>query len=212
MSKRTTVLLADDHPIYREGLARAIKDRPELELVGIAEDGREALDAIKSDPPDVAVLDVRMPRLDGTEVAQALSREDVPTTVLFLSATADSGVAYDAVAGGARGYLSKDSDRREICEAITRVARGETVLAPEVQHGVVSEISRREAAAGLNLTPREQEILSLVAEGRSSPEIGREIHLSQATVKGHLRTLYEKLGVSDRAAAVAEAMRRNLLD
>jgi two-component system, NarL family, nitrate/nitrite response regulator NarL len=210
---RVKVLLADDHPIYREGLARAIRERPELQLVAEAETGREALDLIRGQSPDVAVLDVRMPDLDGPGVMRALRREDLEVEVLFLSAGTDGGTSYGVVADGAKGFISKKAGRQEICEAISRVARGETVLAAEVQSGLASEIGRREALMdGPDLTEREREILRLVAEGLSAPDIGRAIHLSPTTVKGHLHTLYEKLGVSDRAAAVAEAMRRGLLE
>jgi two-component system nitrate/nitrite response regulator NarL len=210
---RVKVLLADDHPIYREGLARAIKERPELQLVAEADNGRAALELIRDHRPDVAVLDVRMPDLDGPQVMTALRREDIEVGVLFLSAGTDGGTSYGVVADGARGYLSKQAGRREICEAISRVARGETVLAAEVQSGLASEIGRRQALSdGPELTEREREILRLVADGLSAPDIGRAIHLSPTTVKGHLHTLYEKLGVSDRAAAVAEAMRRGLLE
>jgi two-component system nitrate/nitrite response regulator NarL len=210
---RVKVLLADDHPIYREGLARAIKERPELKLVAEAENGSMALDLIREHQPDVAVLDVRMPDLDGPQVMRALRREGLEVEVIFLSAGTDGGTSYGVVADGARGYLSKRAGRQEICEAISRVARGETVLAAEVQSGLASEIGRRQALAeGPDLTSREREILRLVADGLSAPDIGREIHLSPTTVKGHLHTLYDKLGVSDRAAAVAEAMRRGLLE
>ncbi len=210
---RVKVLLADDHPIYREGLARAIKERPELKLVAQAANGRMALDLIRDHKPDVAVLDVRMPDLDGPQVMRALRREGLAVEVIFLSAGTDGGTSYGVVADGARGYLSKKAGRQEICEAISRVARGETVLAAEVQSGLASEIGRRQALTeGPDLTAREREILRLVADGLSAPDIGREIHLSPTTVKTHLHTLYEKLGVSDRAAAVAEAMRRGLLE
>lgn len=212
-ASRVKVLLADDHPIYREGLARAIKERPELKLVAEAENGRMALDLIRDHKPDVAVLDVRMPDLDGPQVMRALRREGLEVEVIFLSAGTDGGTSYGAVADGARGYLSKKAGRQEICEAISRVARGETVLAAEVQSGLASEIGRRQTLTeGPDLTAREREILRLVADGLSAPDIGREIHLSPTTVKGHLHTLYDKLGVSDRAAAVAEAMRRGLLE
>ena len=210
---RVKVLLADDHPIYREGLARAIKERPELKLVAEADNGRAALDLIRDHEPDVAVLDVRMPDLDGPQVMRALRREGLEVEVIFLSAGTDGGTSYGVVADGARGYLSKKAGRQEICEAISRVARGETVLAAEVQSGLASEIGRRQSLTeGPDLTAREREILRLVADGLSAPDIGREIHLSPTTVKGHLHTLYDKLGVSDRAAAVAEAMRRGLLE
>ncbi|CAN5119026.1 response regulator transcription factor [soil metagenome] len=208
-----TVLVADDHPIYREGIVRAVKDRPDLELVGEAADGREALERIKDLAPDVAVLDIRMPGLEGTQVLTALKRDGHETEVLFLSAFMESELAYRTVAEGAKGYLSKESSRQEICDAIVTVSRGDTALAPEVQAGLAREIQQREGPNGRpELTARENEVLHLIAEGKSAPQIGREIHLSPTTVKTHLHTLYEKLGVSDRAAAVAEAMRRGLLE
>ena len=212
-SKRVRVLVADDHPIYREGIVRAVKERPDLELVGEAGDGREALELIRETKPDVAVLDIRMPELEGTQVLAAIRRDGLETEVLFLSAFMESELAYRTVAEGARGYLSKEASRQEICDAIVTIARGGTALAPEVQAGLAREIQQRERSDGRPaLTPREHEVLKLIAEGLSAPEIGRRIHLSTTTVKTHLHTLYEKLGVSDRAAAVAEAMRRGLIE
>jgi two-component system, NarL family, nitrate/nitrite response regulator NarL len=207
------VVVADDHPIYREGIVRAINERPDLELVGEAGDGREALDQIKRLGPEVAVLDIRMPSLDGTQVLAAMRRDGLETEVLFLSAFMEPELAYRTVANGARGYLSKESSRQEVCEAIVTIARGGTALAAEAQAGLAREIQERERTGGPpQLTEREQQVLNLVAEGHSAPEIGRQIHLSTTTVKSHLHSLYEKLGVSDRAAAVAEAMRRGLLE
>jgi len=211
--KRVRVLVADDHPIYREGIVRAIKERPDLELVGEAGDGREALESIRELSPDVAVLDIRMPELEGTQVLSAIKRDGVATEVVFLSAFMEAELAYKTVAEGARGYLSKESSRQEICDAIVTVARGGTALAAEVQAGLAQQIQQRERDDGRpELTARESEVLGMIAEGLSAPEIGRRIHLSPTTVKTHLHTLYEKLGVSDRAAAVAEAMRRGLLE
>ncbi|MGH2955225.1 MAG: response regulator [Solirubrobacterales bacterium] len=213
MSERVSVLVADDHPIYREGIVRAVKERPDLELVGEAADGRQALDEIKRLGPAVAVLDIRMPGLDGTQVLSALRRDGVETEVLFLSAFMEPELAYRTVAAGAKGYLSKESSRQEVCEAITTIARGGTALAPEVQAGLASEIRDRERGGGPpRLSEREQQVLRLIAEGLSAPEIGKQIQIGTTTVKSHLHTLYEKLGVSDRAAAVAEAMRRGLLE
>ena len=211
--QRVSVLVADDHPIYREGIVRAIKERPDLELVGEAADGRVALDRIRELTPDVAVLDIRMPGLEGPQVLSALRREEVATEVLFLSAFLEPELAYRTVADGAKGYLSKEASRQEICEAILTVARGGTALAAAVQAGLASEIQQRERADGRpDLTPREAEVLHMVAEGMSAPQIAERIHLSPTTVKTHLHSLYEKLGVSDRAAAVAEGMRRGLLE
>ena len=210
---RVRVLVADDHPVYREGIVRAIKERPELELVGEAGDGREALDQTKQLEPDVAVLDIRMPGLDGTQVLAAIRQDSASTEVLFLTAFMEPELAYRTVADGAKGYLSKSAARQEICDAIVTVASGGTALAPEAQEGIAQEIQERERAGGRpELTPRENEVLQLIADGLSAPQIGKQIHLSTTTVKTHLHTLYEKLGVSDRAAAVAEAMRRGLLE
>lgn len=210
---RVTVIVADDHPVYREGIVRAVKERPDLELIGEAGDGREALERVRDLTPDVAVLDIRMPGLDGTQVLNALRRDGVMTEVLFLSAFLESELAYRTVAEGAKGYLSKEAARQEICDAIITIARGGTALAPEVQASLAEGIRERELSGGRpDLTPREREVLHLIAEGMSAPEIGKRIHLSPTTVKTHLHTLYEKLGVRDRAAAVAEAMRRGLLE
>lgn len=212
-NERVTVIVADDHPIYREGIVRAIGERPDLELVGEAADGREALEQIQRLNPEVAVLDIRMPGLDGTQVLSAMRRDGVETEVLFISAFMEPELAYKTVAAGARGYLSKDSSRQEVCEAIITIARGGTALAAEAQAGIAQQIQERERSGGRpQLTGREQEVLRLVAEGLSAPDIGKQIHLSTTTVKSHLHSLYEKLGVSDRAAAVAEAMRRGMLE
>jgi len=210
---RVTVLVADDHPIYREGIVRAIKDRAELDLVAEAGDGREALERIRDLRPRVAVLDIRMPGLDGTQVLAAMRREGLETEILFLSAFMEPELAYKTVAAGAKGYLSKESSRQEVCDSIVSIARGGTAFAAEAQAGLAAQIQERERSGGPpKLTEREQEVLGLVAQGLSAPDIGKHIHLSTTTVKSHLHSLYEKLGVSDRAAAVAEAMRRGLLD
>lgn len=208
------MVVADDHPIYREGIVRAINERPDLELVGEAADGGEALEQIKELAPEVAVLDIRMPGLDGTQVLAAMRRDGLETQVLFLSAFMEPELTYRTVANGARGYLSKESSRQEVCDAILTIARGGTALAAEAQAGLAHEIQERERTGGrpLQLTGREQEVLNLVAQGHSAPDIASELHLSTTTVKSHLHSLYEKLGVSDRAAAVAEAMRRGLLE
>ncbi len=210
---RTSVLIADDHPLFREAIARVIAERPDLELVAEAADGRAALEKIRELVPDVAVIDVRMPKLDGSDVLVALRDEGLPTTVVFLSAFLDSKTVYDAVAAGANAYLSKEAETDEIVTAIRAAARGETILGPEVQTGLAEQIRfREESEARPRLSDREHEVLKLIAQGLSAPEIGERIHLSTATVKTHLQHLYEKLGVSERAAAVAEGMRRGLVE
>ena len=210
--QRTTVLVADDHPLYREAVVRAVRARPDFELVGEAGDGRQALEAIRTHHPEVAVLDVEMPSLRGVDIVEALRRDGLTTRVVLLSAHLDSDTVYEAVAGGVSAYLSKAAPGERICDAIAAVARGEVILPAEIQAGLAAEIRLRSEPGRPALSPREQEVLRLIAEGLSAPAVGRELHLATATVKSHLKTLYEKLGVSDRAAAVAEAMRRGLLE
>ena len=209
---RVAVLVADDHPVYREGIVRAVKERPELELLAEVATGREALMAIAELRPHVAVLDMKLPDLDGSQVLRAINRNELPTKVVFVSAYIDSEIVYAAIGGGARAYLSKDATRQQICDAIAAVARGGTVFASEVQTGLAREIQMRSADTDVVLTSREREIIALTAQGLLAPEIGRRLYLSPATIKTHLQRLYGKLGVSDRAAAVAEAMRRGLLE
>ena len=209
---RVRVLAADSHPLYRDALARAIRERPELELVGQASDGRAALDAIGSRRPDVAVIDRTLTGLSGEQILNAVGRDGLRTRVVMLAAEPDPGVVYAAIANGAAGYLTKDADARELCDAISAVARGRTVLSPRLQTGIAGEIRLRSADERPFLSEREREILKLVADGLTAPRIGRQLCLATPTVKTHLHHVYEKLGVAERAAAVAEAMRRGLLE
>jgi two-component system nitrate/nitrite response regulator NarL len=201
----------DAQPLYRDAVAHAISARPELELVGAARDGREALEAIGASRPDVAILGA-LDGLSGPQVLNAVARDGLGTRVLMIAARPDPKQVYSALAEGAAGYLTKDADARELCEAIAAVARGETVLSPELQACVADEIRLREPRSRPVMTARERETLRLIAEGLSAPDIGNALHLSTATVKTHLQHIYGKLGVSERAAAVAEAMRRGLLE
>jgi two-component system, NarL family, nitrate/nitrite response regulator NarL len=209
---RARVVVADDHPLFRDGLVRRIKERPELELVGEAGDGLEALAQIRRLQPEVAVIDVKLPNLDGIALAAAVLRDELRTRVIMLSAFFDSALVYRALAAGARAYLSKDADRQDVCDTIISVARGEVVVPSELQAGLADQIRVRSQSDRQHLTPREREVLALIASGASAPEIGQRLHLSTGTVKTHLLHLYEKLGVSDRAAAVAEAMRNGLIE
>src|SRR5687767_9567216 len=209
---RTTIFVADDHPVFRDGLVRALRSRPEFELVGEAADGRAALAGIKELTPAVALLDVKMPGLDGAAIAQALRRDGVPTRVVLISAHAPSELVYRAISLGAAAYLSKEASRDEICDTVAAVARGETRLSPEIQGELVRQIQMRAVGDRPVLSQREREVLELIAEGLSAPDVAKRLHVSPATVKTHLQSLYEKLGVSDRAAAVASAMRNGLLE
>jgi len=208
---RIRVLVADDHPLYREAVVRAVRARPEFELIGQAADGRTALGAIRDSSPDIAVLDVEMPSLGGVDVVRAVNRDALGTRVVLLSAHLESDTVYAAVAEGVRAYLSKAWPAERICDALIAVARGEVILPEEIQAGLAAAI-RSNAGPKVHLTPREHDVLLGLAGGKSAPAIAAELHVSTATVKTHLKTLYEKLGVSDRAAAVAESMRRGLIE
>lgn len=209
---RATVYVADDHPLFRDGVTRAIRERPELELVGEAADGRTALAEIRALRPAVALLDVRMPEIDGLEILNALQRDRLPTAVVLLSAHLSSDLVYRAMSSGALAYLPKESTRQEICDTVAAAARGETRLPQAVQTELVRELRLHAADRRPSLTEREQEVLNLIAQGLSAPEMAERLVLSTATVKSHLMTLYEKLGVSDRAHAVATAMRQGLIE
>ena len=167
---------------------------------------------IKEHAPDVALLDYRMPGMDGAQIAAAVRRDELATRVLLVSAYDESAIVYHALAQGAAGFLPKESSRADIVNAVLNCARGRDVLSPDLAVGLASEIRRRAEPTRPVLSPREREVLELIARGRSIPAIAEELYLAPSTVKTHVQRLYEKLGVGDRAAAVAEAMRQGLLE
>jgi len=205
------VLLAEDHPVYLEGLSAAIGGAQDLDLAHVCEDGAEALDGIREHRPEVAVLDLRLPVLTAREVLAQLAEEELPTRVLILSAHLEGEAIVECLELGATGYMAKDATRADILDAIRTVASGQAVISTEAQTRMAEEIRRRAQGTQEALSAREREILGLLAEGASAPEIARRLYLSPATVKTHLHNVYEKLGVSERAAAVAEGMRRGLI-
>ncbi|BDB42437.1 MULTISPECIES: response regulator transcription factor [Mycobacterium] len=209
---RVRVVVADDHPVTRQGVVRALKSSGRVEVVAEVADGRAALDAIRKLHPSVALLDYKMPKLDGLAVTHAISRDGLPTRVVLLSAFDDSSVVYKALAEGASGYLTKESDSDEIVSAVIKCAGGGTYLPSEVAGGLVDEVKHRAKGSATLLTERESQVVAMMADGLSVPQIASQLHLSPSTVKTHVQNLYEKLGVSDRGAAVAEAMRRRLVD
>jgi two-component system, NarL family, nitrate/nitrite response regulator NarL len=206
------VLIADDHPVYRKGAAGLIDGCPELEVVGEAGSGQEALDGIRDLAPDVAVIDLWLPDFDGIALLGMLEREGSPTRVVIVSASEDGPTIYRAFAHGARAYIPKVSSGDLLCTTLVRVATGESAIAPSIQSALTREIrARRDRSDEPLLTARELEILGMCADGLSSPEIAEALFVSVPTVKTHLQHVYAKLEVSDRAAAVAQALRRGLL-
>lgn len=211
-NQRVRVVVADDHPLFREGLVRALTSSGQVEVIGEAENGVGALELIQKEKPDVALLDYQMPGMDGAQVAAAVVRDELPTRVLLVSAHADSALVYHALQQGAAGYLPKESSRNEIITAVLDCAAGRDVVDPKLASGLAAEIRRRAEPTGPTLSAREREVLKLIADGGSIPMIAKQLFLAPSTVKTHVQRLYEKLGVGDRAAAVAEAMRRGLLE
>lgn len=210
--RKVRVVVGDDHPIYRDGIVAALTKSEQTEVVTAAADGHAALEAILEHRPDVALLDYKMPGLDGIAVARAVTRDQIPTRVLLLSATTEGAVVYRAIQDGAAGYLSKDSDRDEIVTAVVACARGENVLPPELVTSLATEVHRNANPQGPLLSERERQILRMIADGKTVRDMATELFLAETTIKTHIRRLYEKLGVSDRGAAVAYAMRNNLLE
>jgi two-component system nitrate/nitrite response regulator NarL len=212
-SERATVsvVVADDHPVYRKGVIRALGEHSSIEIVGEAADGRAALALIRARTPQVALLDVRMPELDGPEVLAQLQSERLETRVVFLSAFVEGAMVHEVLTRGASGYVSKDASEEELCEAVLDAAEGSTVVSARLQGGVLDHLRNRSERAGA-LSGREREILTLIASGETAPSIAARLHLSEATVKTYLRRAYEKLGVSTQAAAVAEALRRGTIE
>lgn len=206
------VVIADDHPFFRDGVARGLVQSGRIEVVAEVDDGREALEAIRREQPAVALVDYEMPEVDGLGVVRAVVRDELPTRVLLLSAHTDSAVVYQALQEGAAGYLAKDSKRSAIVEAVVDVARGRTVVPPELAAGLAGEIRMRAVDDGPALSERERQVLQAFARGLSVPQVAAELFIGVSTVKTHTQRLYEKLGVSDRAAAVAVGMRKGLVE
>ena len=206
------VVVGDDHPLFREGVVRALTSSGQITVVAEAENGSGALELIREHLPDVALVDYRMPELDGTQVAAAVRRDELPTRVLLLSAHDDAAIVYHALEEGAAGFLSKESTRAELVSAVLDCARGRDVVTASLTAGLAGEIRKRAQPAGPSLSTREREVLRMIAAGQTVPAMAKELFLAPSTVKTHVQRLYEKLGVGDRAAAVAEAMRRGLLE
>jgi two-component system nitrate/nitrite response regulator NarL len=212
LSPPVTVLVADGQPLFRSAVTRAVSDDARLELAAVADDGDAALRAIRADPPAVAVLGVPLARVSARGVAHAVTRDALPTQVVVLLGDSDPREAFDALADGAAACLTRAVEPGRLTATIVAVSRGQAVVAPELQSGVAREIRLRHSERGPLLTPREREVLRLIADGHSTQQIAGELHLAPTTIKTHLGHAYDKLGVSDRAAAVAAGMRLRLLE
>ena len=207
------VLLADDQRVVREGLAMLLGLLPGIEVVGTAADGEEAVRLAVARAPDVILMDLRMPRVDGVEATRRIADARPQARVIALTTYADEPTVLSALRAGARGYLTKDAGAEEIEAAITAVAHGDAALDPAVQAHVLAGLAEGADAPALpdGLTPREAEVLTLIAEGLSNAQIAERLVVSQATVKSHVNRVFAKARVRDRAQAVAYAYRNGLV-
>jgi DNA-binding NarL/FixJ family response regulator len=201
------VLVAEDHSVVRAGLVELLEGSEDFELAGVAADGREAVERAREEKPDVVLMDLAMPELDGIAATREIVAGGDGTRVVVLTAFSDRSRVLDALDAGAAGYLVKDAEPAEIFEGIRAAARGEAPLAPKAASAVLSERSERR---GSDLTGRESEVLELVAEGLSNKLIARRLEISEKTVKAHLTRVFERIGVTDRTQAALWARERGL--
>ena len=201
------MLVADDHPIVRGGIVALLGAADDIEVVGEAHDGQEAVRLARELQPDLVLMDLRMPGLDGDAATALILAERPATRVVILTTYETDASILTAIEAGASGYLLKAAPQEEILEGLRSVARGEVALAPAIAAMLVARVAR----PAVTLTPRETEILRLVAQGDSNPTIAGKLYVGEATVKTHLLHAFDKLGVSDRTRAVTKAMELGLL-
>lgn len=208
------VVLGDDHTLVRQGLHRAITQTDDIEVVGEASTGTEALRVVKQTEPDIAILDIRMPEMDGIEAARNITGDHPEIGIVMLTAYDDRQFVVEAVRAGAKGYVLKTRDAEHLLRTVRLVAEGNMVIDPDLVVALADELTAAQKGerSTETLTERELEILQLLAFGYTNKEIAGRIFVSPDTVKTHLEHVYQKLGASDRTAAVAEAMRRRLIE
>lgn len=203
--------MVDDHQMVRNGLASFLLVHDDLELVGEAGDGEQAVARFGRAAPDVVLMDLKMPRMDGVEATRALLRQDSDVRILALTSFKDESLVQEALDAGAIGYLLKDVDADDLAEAIRAAHRGEPTLAPEAAWALFTA-SRRKPGLGADLTDREHDVLALIVAGRTNPEIAEQLFISQSTVKTHVSNILSKLGAATRTEAASLALQHGLVD
>jgi NarL family two-component system response regulator LiaR len=207
------VLIVDDHEVVREGLQTLLAEEAAIELVGQAADGREAVTMAKTERPDVILMDLVMPHLDGIEATRQILAADPDSKVLILTSFAEDKRVHDAIQAGATGYLLKDTLRPELVRAILAAAEGKATLHPEAQQALIRQATAPKTAAPHdNLTARECDVLALIGRGNSNREIAATLHLTEGTVKGYVSNILSKLDVADRTQAALYAVKHGLAD
>jgi len=209
------ILIADDHLIIRQGLRLILETESDFELVGEASDGAEALSLCRELKPDVVLMDLRMPNMDGLTAIEKLHKDQPEIAVVILTTFNEDELMFRGLQAGARGYLLKDTDRTTLFDTIRAAERGETLLQPDIMARVLSRVESpvkaSEPGEKVSLTEREQEVLEAVARGERSKEVAAHLGISERTVKAHLASIYNKLDVDSRAAAIAVAAQTGLL-
>lgn len=215
----TTVVIADDQAMVRGGFRLILSSQPDIEVVGEAENGAEAIESVRRLSPTVVLMDIRMPVLDGLEATRRLAgdRAATGTRVLIVTTFDADAYVYEALRAGASGFLLKDAPPEQLVEGVRKAAAGDALLAPSVTRRLIESYVRRPAPAGVNqaalqrLTEREREVLDLLARGWSNADIARHLYLSEATIKTHAAHIFSKLGLRDRVQAVVFAYETGLI-
>ena len=217
--ERIKVLIADDHRVVREGLMAILKTKENIEVVGEAQDGQDAIQKVRTLEPDVILMDVRMPRMGGGEATRQIKREFPHIGIIALTMYDEQQYIFDLVRAGATGYLLKDSESSQIVEAIRAIHRGESLIHPSVASKILAEFSLLAQKKGKkpswedhDLTEREITVLRLVADGKTNKEIANNLNLSEKTVKNHVRNIFHKLQVYDRTQAAILGIRKGIID
>ncbi len=217
--ERIRVLIVDDHALFRRGLQMVLENEPDIEVVGEAGDGHEAIEQAERAAPDVVLMDVRMPRRTGIEATRAIKDVMPSAKILMLTISDEEADLYEAIKAGASGYLLKEISIEEVSDAVRAVHAGQSLISPSMASKLLTEfaamVKRRDERVevpGPRLTDRELEVLKLVAKGMNNRDIGRELFISENTVKNHVRNILEKLHLHSRMEAVVYAVREKLLD
>ena len=206
--EKIRILMADDHPVVRAGIRGMLETQPDFEVIAEAEDGLEAIEAARKLKPGVILMDLRMPKMEGVEAIGKIKESQPEIHILVLTTYDTDADIVRAVEAGATGYLLKDAPREELFRAVRATARGEAVLAPVVAARLMGKMR---SPGEESLSPREIEVLLLVARGATNQDVAEKLHISKATVKSHLLQIYQKLGVSDRTAAATTALERGII-
>jgi DNA-binding NarL/FixJ family response regulator len=206
------ILIADDHGIVRSGLRMLLENQPDVEVIAEAGDGAEARDVAIRERPDLAILDVKMPKLTGLQATREIKEQAPEVAVLILSMYDDERYLFEALKAGASGYVLKAQADTELLDAIHAVERGEPFLTPEAQRALIKDVLGEGSVRDEELTPREQEVVKLVAEAHTNKQIAEILHLAEKTVENHRSNAMRKLGMRDRVELVRYAIRRGLIE